>query len=59
MQTELCRNDQNRNRTYQCTTDAEPSVSAVLARALPRRALELCALATEGTQEPREQREES
>ena len=42
----LCRNDQNRNRTYQCTTDAEPSVSAVLARALPRR-------------EPMEQREES
>lgn len=40
-------------------TDAEPSVSAVLARALPRRALELCSLATEGTQEPMEQREES
>ena len=37
--------NQNHHRTHQCRTDAEPSVSAVLARALPRR-------------EPMEQREE-
>ena len=45
-QADLCRNDQSDDCAYQCKTDAEPSVSAVLARALPRR-------------EPMEQREES